>query len=52
MDYDWTVVEHYPDGTTWSHFFTTEIAATSAVQQMQASHPARIYTLTSKGSAS
>lgn len=43
--YKWLVIEGYPDGGTWSHFFTTKDAALDAIEQMREAHGGRTYEL-------
>jgi hypothetical protein len=45
---DWIVTERYRDGTSWTHHFTTSMAARHAVELMQIAHPARSYAITYK----
>lgn len=42
-NFETAVVERYPDGTKWVHYFPTEADAKRAVEQNQEAHPARTY---------
>lgn len=43
MGYETVVIERYPDGTKWVHYFNTRSDADNAVEVNQGAHPARIY---------
>lgn len=43
MKYAAVVVERYPDGSKWVHYFDSISAANEAVALNQAAHPARSY---------
>lgn len=43
MNIEIAVVERYPDGTKWVHYFNTRAAAEQAVDINQEAHPARTY---------
>lgn len=44
-NYPWVVIETYPDGGTWMHFFESNRAAARAVKDMERAHVARRYEL-------
>lgn len=44
--YRYLVVEHYPDGGTWRHYFTNKLDAEWAIEVMQGDHKGRKYVLT------
>jgi hypothetical protein len=41
--YEVAVVEHYPDGTKWVHYFLTRSQAEEAVELNESAHPGRTY---------
>lgn len=43
--YTYKVIEHYPDGGAWTHWFRSERDALWAIEDMQEFHRARIYEL-------
>ena len=45
LGYTHKVIEHYPDGGTWSHYFRSARDAKWAIEDMQEFHRARIYEL-------
>lgn len=43
MSYEVAVIERYPDGTKWTHYFVTKEQAEEAVDMAKTAHPARNY---------
>lgn len=41
--YEVAVIERYPDGTKWTHYFTTHEAAVAAIEQLTDAHSGRTY---------
>ena len=42
---NWLVIEHYPEGTKWTHSFATKRAAEYALEGLKAAHGGRRYQL-------
>lgn len=42
-EYKVAVIERYPDGTKWVHYFQTDHTAREAMKLGQEAHPARTY---------
>jgi hypothetical protein len=49
MSNEYVVVEIYPDGTTWKHFYPTVPSALSSMEGMRKANPSRNYEFSGGG---